>query len=66
MLQTKSYRDYSMNACMIKIMYDIVYTGESSGWYGSKEEVQDLGKKLTSFNIFYVDDLQGIWKQKNV
>lgn len=66
MPQTQAYHDYSSNDCMIKIMHDIVNNGKSSGWYGSKEEVQDLGKKLESFNIFYVDDFHGTWKQKKV
>lgn len=44
------------------IAYEVIMTGESSGWVSSDFDFfKKLKEILSEFNIDYVDDLNGTW-----
>jgi hypothetical protein len=46
----------------LEIITDVALRGKSEGWGGSLEELEFLKNELSRFNIFYVCDFRGIWK----
>ncbi len=38
-----------------------IESGKSDGWQGSSEELSQVEKILSNFNIFTVDDFVGEW-----
>lgn len=60
-----NYSNYeSVNECAADIARECVLKGESKGWCGSLEDLKELEKILTLFNIVYVDDICGTWAVK--
>ena len=45
---------------------EVIESGESDGWQGSLEELSQVEKILSKFNIFYVNDFAGEWGHKRV
>ena len=41
---------------------EVIGSGKSDGWQGSLEELSQVEKILSEFNIFYVDDFAGEWR----
>ena len=40
---------------------EVIESGKSDGWQGSLEELSQVEKILSNFNIFYVNDFVGEW-----
>ena len=40
---------------------EVIEYGKSDGWQGSLEELSQIEKILSNFNIFYVNDFVGEW-----
>ncbi len=45
---------------------EVIESGKSDGWQGSLEELSQVEKILSVFNIFYVNDFAGEWGHKKV
>lgn len=43
------------------IAHEVIESGKSDGWQGSLEELAEVEKILSNFNIFYVNDFAGEW-----
>ena len=43
---------------------EVIESGKSDGWQGSLEELSQVEKILSSFNIFYANDFAGEWGHK--
>ena len=59
---TRKYRDFgSLKMVAGIIASEVVVSGKSDGWQGSLEELSQVEKILSNFNIFYMDDFVGEW-----
>jgi len=59
----RKYRDCgSSNKVAGIIGSEVIESGKSDGWQGSLEELSQVEKILSEFNIFYVDDFAGEWR----
>ena len=45
---------------------EVIEAGKSDGWQGSLEELSQVEKILSAFNIVYLNDFVGEWGQKKV
>ena len=43
------------------IASEVIESGKSDGWQGSLEELSQVEKILSAFNISYVNDFAGEW-----
>jgi len=46
------------------IACEVIGSGKSDGWQWSLEELSQVEKILSEFNIFYVDDFAGEWRHR--
>lgn len=52
----------SPESAAVLIASDIIYSGRSTGWCGSLEDLESIRNILKPFNIVYYDDLIGGWR----
>jgi hypothetical protein len=57
---SRKYRE--SNNPKLEIITDVALRGKSEGWSGSLEELELLKAELAKFNIFYICDFRGAWK----
>lgn len=58
--------EISVNAAITKILTDIVYKGESSGWSTNNLALKKtIDDKLFKFNVVYTNDFTGTYELNN-
>lgn len=64
---TRKYREIGSSKIVAGIIAsEVIESGKSDGWQGSLEELSQVEKILSGFNIFYVDDFVREWGHKRV
>ena len=59
---TRKYSDFGSSKMVAGIIAsEVIESGKSDGWQGSLEELSQVEKILSTFNIFYLDDFAGEW-----
>ena len=57
---TRKYREIGSSKVVARIIAgEVIESGKSDGWQGSLEELSQVEKILSKFNIFYVNDFVG-------
>jgi len=60
---SRKYSDFGSSKMVAGIIAgEVIGSGKSDGWQGSLEELSQVEKILSEFNIFYVDDFAGEWR----
>ncbi len=58
----RKYREIGSSKMVAGIIAgEVIEYGKSDGWQGSLEELSQIEKILSNFNIFYVNDFVGEW-----
>ena len=62
----RKYREVGSSRMVAGIIAgEVIEFGKSDGWQGSLEELSQVEKTLSDFNIFCVDDIVGGWHRKD-
>lgn len=62
-MERRNYSNYTIKDAAIEIITDCIKYGKSEGWSGSLEELQSIQEICNTYNVYYVDDFNGGWKQ---
>jgi hypothetical protein len=58
----RKYREMGSSKMVAGIIAgEVIESGKSDGWQGSLEELSEVEKILSAFNIFSVNDFVGEW-----
>lgn len=65
-MANRRYADYSIKEASIEIISDCIKYGESKGWSGSYEQIDEIETICIQFNVYYVDNFNGTgtWRLK--
>ena len=63
----RKYREIGSSKVVAGIIAsEVIESGKSDGWQGSLEELAQIEKILSDFNIVYMNDFAGEWGHKKV